>query len=97
MQFSRFEMDSKIYSISPEIMRGPGDELFKYIAECLANFAKERKISHEILPLGFTFSFPCKQKGLDCGELITWTKGFTCSGVEGEKKLNHLSLDLPDF
>ena len=29
-------------------------------------------------------SFPCRQKGLDVGELISWTKGFKCSGVEGE-------------
>lgn len=49
-------------------------------------------------PLGFTFSFPCKQEvsprrsgvsmmtsqGLDVGRLITWTKGFQCAGVEGE-------------
>ena len=84
MHFCRFEMDSQIYSISSELMNGKGDELFKYIAECLANFTKERKMSHEILPLGFTFSFPCKQIGLDCGELIAWTKGFTCAGVEGE-------------
>ena len=38
----------------------------------------------ETLPLGFTFSFPCRQKGLAVGELITWTKGFKCSGVEGQ-------------
>jgi hexokinase len=36
------------------------------------------------LPLGFTFSFPCKQEGLSVGRLTTWTKGFKCSGVEGE-------------
>ena len=36
---------------------------------------KDRGIDKEILPLGFTFSFPCRQKGLAVGELITWTKG----------------------
>jgi hexokinase len=36
------------------------------------------------LPLGFTFSFPCKQEGLSVGRLTTWTKGFKCAGVEGE-------------
>ena len=77
-------MDSKIYSISSELMKGPGEDLFNYIADCLAKFTKEKEISNEILPLGFTFSFPCKQKGLDSGELITWTKGFTCPGVEGK-------------
>jgi len=77
-------MDSKIFSVSSELMKGPGEDLFNYIADCLAEFTKEKGINHEILPLGFTFSFPCKQMGLDSGELINWTKGFTCSGVEGE-------------
>ena len=36
------------------------------------------------LPLGFTFSFPCKQEGLAVGRLVRWTKGFRCDGVEGE-------------
>ena len=29
-------------------------------------------------------SFPCKQEGLAVGRLVRWTKGFQCSGVEGE-------------
>ena len=36
------------------------------------------------LPLGFTFSFPCKQEGLTKARLSTWTKGFKCNGVEGQ-------------
>lgn len=36
------------------------------------------------LPLGFTFSFPCKQEGLTKATLVSWTKGFKCSGVEGQ-------------
>ncbi len=35
-------------------------------------------------PLGFTFSFPCYQEGLASARLVRWTKGFKCSGVEGE-------------
>ena len=77
-------MDSKVYPISQDMMSGSGDLLFDHIAECLANFAKNKGIDHQVLPLGFTFSFPCRQKGLASGELITWTKGFTCEGVEGE-------------
>merc|ERR1712241_986311 len=79
----KFEMDSQVFAISKETMQGSGENLMDHIAECLANFAKSRGIDKEILPLGFTFSFPCRQKGLAVGELITWTKGFTCSGVEG--------------
>merc|ERR1711953_738738 len=79
----KFEMDSQVFAISKETMQGSGEALMDHIAECLANFAKSRGIDKEVLPLGFTFSFPCRQKGLAVGELITWTKGFTCSGVEG--------------
>jgi hexokinase len=38
----------------------------------------------EKLPLGFTFSFPCKQEGLTHAKLVNWTKGFKASGVEGQ-------------
>lgn len=37
----------------------------------------------QLLPLGFTFSFPCRQNGLASATLTTWTKGFKCEGVEG--------------
>ena len=77
-------MESKAYTMKEEITRGQGEALFDYIAECLANFLKSQGIDEEILPLGFTFSFPCRQNGLASGELIQWTKGFTCSGVEGQ-------------
>ncbi len=43
-----------------------------------------RDLGEEVLPLGFTFSFPCKQEGLARATLAKWTKGFCCSGVEGE-------------
>jgi len=74
-------MDNEIFSISKALMEGPGEDLFDYIAECLKKFATSRKIDDQVLPLGFTFSFPCRQKGLAVGELINWTKGFKCSGL----------------
>ncbi|XP_017873308.1 PREDICTED: uncharacterized protein LOC108620838 [Drosophila arizonae] len=37
--------------------------------------------AHDNLPLGFTFSFPCKHIGIDQGILVTWTKGFKSEGV----------------
>lgn len=42
-----------------------------------------QSIKGQKLPLGFTFSFPLKQEGLNIGRLVTWTKGFKCSGVVG--------------
>lgn len=44
---------------------------------------KEHNLTDKKLPLGFTFSFPCKQLGLNKAILTTWTKGFKCEGVEG--------------
>lgn len=81
--YFRFEMDNEVFAISKEIMEGPGEQLFDHIAASLAAFVKSRKLDEQILPLGFTFSFPVRQMGLDKGELITWTKGFKCEGVEG--------------
>lgn len=45
---------------------------------------KEHGVQKELLPLGFTFSFPLNQMGLTRGLLERWTKGFNCSGVVGE-------------
>ena len=39
-------------------------QLFDHIAECIVEFIHENNLHDEILPLGFTFSFPCKQQGL---------------------------------
>ena len=59
-------------------------QLFDHIASCIAAFMKEHNLENERLPLGFTFSFPCKQEGLNVGRLVSWTKGFKCEGVEGK-------------
>jgi len=100
---SQSEMESEIFPISQETMVGAGTQLFDHIASCLASFVKTRGIT-ESLPLGFTFSFPCRQNGLASGELIKWTKGFSCEGVEGEdvvqllkeaiSRRNDVSIDI---
>ena len=53
----KFQMDSEVYSLSQELMEGPGALLFDYIAKCLADFVTERNLRDESrkLPLGFTF------------------------------------------
>jgi len=80
---SQFEMDNEIYAIPQEIMLGTGQQLFDHIAECLAHFMERRDVKQYCLPLGFTFSFPCRQEGLTKAKLVRWTKGFRCIGVEG--------------
>ncbi|KAF1399449.1 Hexokinase-1, partial [Spheniscus mendiculus] len=57
--------------------------LFDHVAECLGDFMEKQQIKDKKLPVGFTFSFPCRQSKLDEGILITWTKRFKASGVEG--------------
>ena len=63
-----FLMDNKIYAIPHEIMTGSGIGLFDHIAKCLADFVHDRELQDEVLPLGFTFSFPCEQVGLAKGK-----------------------------
>ena len=57
----KFEMDSEIFAVPKSIMEGSGSDLFDHIASCLASFIKTRNIGDVVLPLGFTFSFPCRQ------------------------------------
>ncbi|XP_069828792.1 hexokinase-3 isoform X2 [Dendropsophus ebraccatus] len=78
------KMDNEVYDIPEERMTGTGQKLFDHVAECLGSFLEQRNLKQKIFPLGFTFSFPCLQSQLDKSVLISWTKGFRCSGVEGE-------------
>jgi hexokinase len=79
------KMKSKVFVIPQSIMTGTGTQLFDHIATCLANFmVSENLFNRPALPLGFTFSFPCKQQGLASATLSTWTKGFDCEGVVGK-------------
>ncbi|XP_018617907.1 hexokinase-2 [Scleropages formosus] len=86
----KVEMENQIYAIPEDLMRGSGTQLFDHIAECLANFMEKLGIKDRKLPLGFTFSFPCKQTKIDESFLVTWTKGFKCSGVEGKNVVDLL-------
>ncbi|KAK2837673.1 hypothetical protein Q5P01_014885 [Channa striata] len=86
----KVEMENQIYEISEHLMRGNGSELFDHIADCLANFLEKMDIKDKKLPLGFTFSFPCQQTKLDESVLVSWTKGFKSSGVEGKDVISLL-------
>ena len=59
-------------------------QLFDHIADCIGKFVRDHNLTGHKLPLGFTFSFPCKQEGLAKARLSKWTKGFRCEGVVGE-------------
>ncbi|XP_072487205.1 hexokinase-3 [Notamacropus eugenii] len=75
---------NKVFSIPESVTQGTGQQLFDHIVDCIVNFQKEHDLSGQTLPLGFTFSFPCKQLGLDQGVLLNWTKGFKASDCEGQ-------------
>jgi len=55
-------------------------QLFDYIAQCIFTFLERRNLIQYRLPLGFTFSFPCKQEGLSSARLTNWTKGLSVRG-----------------
>lgn len=69
--------------IDDETKQSSQEILFDFIADSVAKFIKDRKITKK-LPLGFTFSFPVKQDSLVSGKLIRWTKDFKATGAEGE-------------
>ena len=82
-------IDSRIYRVPKDKMEGSASELFDHIAVCIQNFVQimgytEKAKTGDDIPLGFTFSFPCRQDSLDSAVLLKWTKGFNCAGAEGE-------------
>ncbi|NWU90886.1 HXK2 protein, partial [Upupa epops] len=77
-------MASEIYVIPTTIMQGTGEELFDHIINCIMDFQLKQELMDQVLPLGFTFSFPCQQLGLDKAVLLSWTKGFNASGCVGQ-------------
>uniref|UniRef100_A0A672N8T1 Hexokinase-2 n=1 Tax=Sinocyclocheilus grahami TaxID=75366 RepID=A0A672N8T1_SINGR len=77
------QMESQIYETPEDIIHGSGSRLFDHVAECLGDFMEKQKIKDKKLSMGFTFSFPCAHTKLDEAVLLTWTKRFKASGVEG--------------
>ncbi|EDV20785.1 uncharacterized protein TRIADDRAFT_50939 [Trichoplax adhaerens] len=97
----QIQTNAEVYPMSSEVMTGTGRDLFAFIADCIKSFLQKYDIKGSNIPLGFTFSFPCTQHSLNRATLITWTKGFTASGVEGEEVVqllqNALAERCPDF
>ncbi|XP_055454965.1 hexokinase HKDC1 [Psammomys obesus] len=85
------QMESQFYPMPNEISCGNGTELFDYIADCLADFMKTKDLTHKKLPLGFTFSFPCRQNKLEEGFLLSWTKKFKARGVQDTDVVDRLA------
>uniref|UniRef100_A0A670ZQD4 Hexokinase-2 n=1 Tax=Pseudonaja textilis TaxID=8673 RepID=A0A670ZQD4_PSETE len=88
------QMDSQFYPTPKEIIQGSGTDLFQYVADCLADFMETKDIKYKKLPLGFTFSFPCRQKKLEEGVLLSWTKHFKVRGVQQTDVVDNLCKAL---
>jgi hexokinase len=82
------DVDQEKYSLPSHIKTGSSDKLWDFIADSLQRFVAEHQLDPEkdgeLLPLGFTFSYPATQDRIDHGILQTWTKGWDIKGVEGE-------------
>ena len=79
------------HTIHKSLQEGPGVDLFAFVAESI--------LAAEVPPdatLGFTFSFPVQQLSLARGRLMSWTKGFCASGVEGMEVTGLLEQALAD-
>lgn len=57
------------------------EDLFDFIAVQIGELAEQG----QTYPLGLTFSFPCRQLEANRAVLISWTKEFKTSGVEGQE------------
>jgi hexokinase len=77
------KMNSDVFAIPKVLMRSEGEKLFDFIADSIITFTAKHNLERVQIALGFTFSFPCVQFGLSEAKLISWTKGFNCSGVVG--------------
>jgi len=83
-------MKAAKHVVTEDLMTGPGENLFNFMADKLKEFMIEHQLLGQKHHLGFTFSFPTVQHSLASADLATWTKGFTCQGVEGEDVVKQL-------
>jgi hexokinase len=103
----KFELTQTKYRLAEEQKHDDGQKLFDFCAECLKTFVESNTgdgvgmlKEGQVLPLGFTFSYPCTQERIDHGELIRWTKGFGALNTEGRDvaamfKQSLVKHDLP--
>ena len=77
------ELDNEEYEIPKEKIIKTQEILFDFVADQVASFIKDRKITKK-LPMGFTFSFPVHNTSLTSGTLVRWTKCFDADGAVGE-------------
>ena len=84
-------MTFRTFDVPAELMVGSVYPLFDHIANCVARFVVDEGLQKEHLPLGFTFSFLCRQVSLTNAILESWSKGFKCDDAMGQNVAQLLS------
>ncbi|KAL8560166.1 hypothetical protein ACOMHN_021661 [Nucella lapillus] len=72
------------------------NNVFDFIASKIVEFFEKHNLTgrSDVLPLGFTFSFPSSQKALNSSILLTWTKNFKCPDGVGSDPVKLLEEAL---
>ncbi len=60
----------------------------------LHEFLRLRSLLDREFSLGFTYSFPCEQAGLNTSFHVRWTKGFSATGVVGRNVADLLQKSI---
>ncbi|MDD5440542.1 MAG: hypothetical protein PHS37_10200 [Candidatus Omnitrophica bacterium] len=73
------------YRLDKKHITSTGQRLFDFIARAIKDFTcRHKEVADKHVEVGFTFSFPVKQRGIASGVLKSWTKGFSARGVIGK-------------
>ncbi|XP_006643859.1 hexokinase-8 [Oryza brachyantha] len=93
--------ESREVTIPPHLMSGTSSELFGFIASELAKFvadeeenANANSLNGKKRELGFTFSFPVRQRSVASGTLVKWTKAFSIDDAVGEDVVAELQTAM---
>ncbi|KAJ7036903.1 hexokinase-domain-containing protein [Mycena alexandri] len=80
-----FTSQSKNFEIKHEMLYAEATVFFDFLARCVGDFLKERSNKSTVdLRLGFNFGFGVEKSSIDHGKLLSWSKGFSISGVVGQ-------------
>lgn len=73
------------------------EHFMTHVADRKSGQVKEPYAEEQILDLGFTFSFPVIQHGINKGTLLRWTKGFDIQEAIGQDICELLQAALDDL
>lgn len=97
---SDFTINQEKWAIPKHIMTGNSKEFYEFLAQQIGEFMTLHHKDHmekadpEHLKMGFTFSFPVVQTGLNRGTLLRWTKGFDIKDAVGQDVCVSLQNEL---